>query len=41
MEQDVGTVAKRYSQLEAERDTFLERGRDAAKLTIPTLLPGA
>jgi len=39
MEQDVGTVAKRYSQLESERDTFLERGREAAKLTIPTLLP--
>ena len=39
MERDVGTVAKRYSQLEGERDTFLERGRDAAKLTIPTLLP--
>jgi len=39
MQQDVGTVAKRYSQLESERDTFLERGREAAKLTIPTLLP--
>src|SRR5210317_1325293 len=39
MEQGVGEVAKRYSQLEAERDTFLERGREAAKLTIPTLLP--
>lgn len=39
MEQEVGTLAKRYSQLEAERDTFLERGREAAKLTIPTLLP--
>ena len=36
---DVGTVAKRYSQLEGERDTFLERGREAARLTIPTLLP--
>ena len=35
----VGTVAKRYSQLEGERNTFLERGREAAKLTIPTLLP--
>jgi len=35
----VGTVAKRYSQLEGERDTFLERGREAARLTIPTLLP--
>lgn len=39
MEQDVGTLAKRYSQLEGERDTFLERGREAARLTIPTLLP--
>jgi len=39
MEQDVGEVAKRYSQLEGERDTFLERGREAARLTIPTLLP--
>jgi len=39
MEQDVGTVAKRYSQLDGERDTFLERGREAARLTIPTLLP--
>lgn len=39
MEQEVGTVAKRYSQLESERDTFLERGREAAKLTIPTLMP--
>ncbi len=39
MEMEVGTVAKRYSQLEGERDTFLERGREAARLTIPTLLP--
>jgi hypothetical protein len=39
MEDYVGTVAKRYSQLEGERDTFLERGREAARLTIPTLLP--
>jgi hypothetical protein len=39
MELEVGTVAKRYSQLEGERDTFLERGREAARLTIPTLLP--
>lgn len=39
MVDNVGTVAKRYSQLEGERDTFLERGREAAKLTIPTLLP--
>jgi hypothetical protein len=39
MQEEVGTVAKRYSQLESERDTFLERGREAAKLTIPTLMP--
>lgn len=39
MEQDVGTLAKLYSKYESERDTFLERGRDAARLTIPTLLP--
>ena len=39
MEEEVGTVAKRYSQLESERNTFLERGREAAKLTIPTLMP--
>lgn len=39
MEQEVGTVAKRYSSLDGERDTFLERGREAARLTIPTLLP--
>ena len=39
MEMETGVVAKRYGQLESERDTFLERGREAAKLTIPTLLP--
>ena len=39
MEMETGSVAKRYGQLESERDTFLERGREAAKLTIPTLLP--
>ena len=30
MEIELGTVAKRYSQLEGERDTFLERGREAS-----------
>lgn len=29
----------RYSQLEATRDPFLKRAREAAKLTIPALLP--
>ena len=28
-----------YSSLESERWSYLERGRDSAKLTIPTLLP--
>ena len=29
----------RYSQLETRREPFLTRARDAAKLTIPSLLP--
>lgn len=33
------SVAGRYSQLESHRHSFLERGRDASELTIPTLLP--
>jgi Bacteriophage head to tail connecting protein len=33
------SVAQRYGQLEAERLTFLNRGRRAAELTIPTMLP--
>lgn len=33
------TAAGRYSQLEAARDPFLTRARDAAKLTIPSLMP--
>lgn len=35
------SVAHRYAQLEANRLPFLERGRRAAELTIPTLLPKA
>ena len=34
-----GTAAKRYAMCETSRDVFLQRGRDAAELTIPTLLP--
>ena len=34
-----GAVAKRYTQLESERTTFLARARDVAELTIPTLMP--
>lgn len=33
------TAAGRYSQLESGRRPFLDRARDAAKLTIPTLVP--
>jgi Bacteriophage head to tail connecting protein len=33
------TAAARYSQLERLRQPFLSRGRSAAKLTIPSLLP--
>lgn len=32
-------ASARYSNLEASRDSFLRRARDAAELTIPTLLP--
>lgn len=35
------TAAARYSQLEQEREPFLQRARDAAKLTIPSLIPPA
>lgn len=35
------SVAHRYAQLEASRLPFLERGRRASELTIPTLLPKA
>ena len=33
------TLAKRYAMLETERNTFLERARDAAVLTLPMLMP--
>lgn len=32
-------AGKRYLQLEGKRDPFLRRAREAAKLTIPALLP--
>jgi len=34
-----GNLKKRYEQLTSDRSVFLERGRDAAVLTIPSLLP--
>jgi hypothetical protein len=33
------TAAGRYSQLETDRQPFLDRAREAAKLTIPSLMP--
>lgn len=39
LENGDGEAAKRYAQCESSRDAFLQRGRDAAELTIPTLLP--
>lgn len=39
MNEGTGSVANRYAQLEGARDAFLQRARDAAKLTIPTLVP--
>lgn len=34
-----GFVASRYAQLQADREEFLHRARECAKLTIPTLYP--
>ena len=34
-----GSAAKRYAQLESERNAFLQRARDAALVTIPSLVP--
>ena len=36
---DVMTAASRYRQLESSRSSVLDRARDAAKLTIPSLMP--
>lgn len=37
--EDKGGCAKRYEKLSANRDIYLERARDAAKYTIPALIP--
>ena len=36
-----GTVAARYQQLKTTRDPYLQRARDCAKVTIPSLVPDA
>ena len=33
------SCAQRYEQLVSERETFLDRARECARLTIPTLMP--
>jgi hypothetical protein len=37
--QELRGAASRYEQLRSERDQFLTRAREAAKLTIPSLVP--
>jgi len=39
MNQEVETAQNLYTQLEGQRWSFLDRGRDAAELTIPYVLP--
>ena len=36
---NIGTAQGRYKQCESLREPFLERARDSAKLTLPTLIP--
>ena len=33
------TAQGRYESCETQRELFLERARDSAKLTLPTLIP--
>jgi len=37
--EDKSSIQAQYSKLEINRETYLERARDCAKLTIPTLFP--
>jgi len=34
-----GSIASLYSKCESQRSSFLERGRDSSRLTVPTILP--
>lgn len=36
---DQGSIASTYAKCEAQRSPYLERGRDASRLTVPTILP--
>jgi len=37
--EDKTSIQSQYNKLEMNRETYLERARDCAKLTIPTLFP--
>lgn len=39
LDKQKGGCAKRYEKLASDRDIYLERARDAAKYTIPSLVP--
>ena len=34
-----GSIASRYNSLSSIRETFLERARESAELTLPFLIP--
>ena len=34
-----GAIASLYAKCEAQRSSYLDRGRDSARLTIPTIMP--
>jgi hypothetical protein len=36
---DQGQIAALYSKCETQRSSYLSRGRDSSRLTIPTILP--
>ena len=37
--EDKTSIQSQYNKLEMNRETYLERARDCAKLTIPTIFP--
>ena len=37
--EDKSSIEGQYSKLEISRETYLERARECAELTIPTLFP--
>ena len=34
-----GQIAALYGKCEAQRSSYLTRGRDSSRLTVPTILP--